>query len=649
MLSYFPTPYQDELLYHIIARYHFALRNTDLRDTLREIFGNENQTPSISFPTGIAAISAHLHKQTEFSPQYLIFNHTLFPLYRPFLPNERARRILNQMINEKGIGIHATIGMMAGSICAKEALAYCPRCVSEDIESLGEPYFHRCHNAQGVMVCYIHGCLLKNYDQSYRTISRLEFIRLDKSKANLNPEYLPPDMTSKLHRIACSVNYLLTHPLIKSNQQSIHKKYLNLLAGKGYLTCQRHVKQQELAQDLIAFYGHDLLSYLQSDVIQDDQSNWLKSITRKPRKTVHPIRHILFINFLCQSIEEFCGTRQSRVNAFGEPPWYCLNPAADHYLEPVVNSCIITPDYKSRKPVGTFSCQCGFIYSRKGPDNNIEDAYKIGRIKQFGPVWEEKLKSLLIEGNRTLRELGREMLCDPKTIVKYAKKLSLDACLNSIMVVNDTTPMVKTNRYDQYFLKYSSDVLTFIKANPDFSKTAVRQALSKQCSWLYRNCREWYDKNLPAPNRAVKKDIPQRVDWAARDTSILFQLKSAFRELLQVPKPLRITRLRLAKFINQRAVIQRHLNKLPRTERFLTTVTESIGDFQRRRIDKASDDLSKEKGTFKAWEVIRKAGIRPEYVSNLMPRIEENIDLLESLVVHDNAYIDIPTDSSLLH
>jgi len=634
MLAYFPNPYKDELLYHVIARYHFALGNTDLRDTLREIFGDEDQLPSISFPTRLCAISAQLPEKTELSPEYLIFNHTLFPLYKPFLPNKRAKQIFNQMINGKGTGIYAAIGMMAGSICAKEALAYCPQCVNEDIEYLGEPYFHRSHNAQGVMVCYIHGCLLKYYDLSYRTSSRLKFIRLNPKRAKLESEYLPHDMTSKLYNVACSVNYLLTHPLIKSNQQSIHKKYVNLLDEKGYLTCRRRVKQQELAQDFIDYYNNDFLSYLQSAINRDDESNWLKAITRKPRKTIHPIRHILFIDFLCQSIEEFFNIRHSQSNAFGEPPWYCLNPAADHYLEPVVNSCIVTPDYKTREPVGTFSCKCGFIYSRKGPDVNIEDSYRIGRIKQFGPVWEEKLKSLLIDGNRILRELGRQMHCDPKTIVKYANKLGLGSYLNSTMVVNDRIPIL-TNNYDQYFPRYSSDVLEFIKANPNYSRTEVHKALYKQCIWLYRNFREWYEENLPTPNGATKKDNPPRIDWAARDTSIMFQLKSAFSDMLQVHKPVRITRLRLARYINQRAVIQRHIDKLPKTERFFRNVTESLEDFQKRRIYKVSDDLFREKRNFKAWEVIRRAGIRPEYVSDLMPRIEENIGIFQTLTHHE--------------
>ncbi|MBV7508768.1 hypothetical protein KW850_26495 [Bacillus sp. sid0103] len=50
----------------------------------------------------------------------------------------------------------------------------------------------------------------------------------------------------------------------------------------------------------------------------------------------------------------------------------------------VLTSCVITRDYKTGLPVGTFTCSCGFVFSRKGPDKTNEDRYKIGRIKELG-------------------------------------------------------------------------------------------------------------------------------------------------------------------------------------------------------------------------------------------------------------------------
>ena len=40
MLGYFPTPYPDELLYSIVARYHIRSGNKSFRQTHQELFDN---------------------------------------------------------------------------------------------------------------------------------------------------------------------------------------------------------------------------------------------------------------------------------------------------------------------------------------------------------------------------------------------------------------------------------------------------------------------------------------------------------------------------------------------------------------------------------------------------------------------------------
>lgn len=628
MLTFFPTLYEDELLYDVIARYHFAIGNCDYRDTLEETFGAKSKVPSIHFPTGIAALSAQLPDITGLSPENLINKHTLFPLYRPFLPQERANKIYNQMLFEKGNGVYASIGMMAGSICARDALAYCPKCIEDDIREYGECYFRRGHNIQGVFVCFKHGCMLKEYSITYKNTSRLEFIRLDYQNASTKAEYFPDDLGEYFIKVALSANYILNNPVNNMNQDLIRAKYLTLLDNMGLLTCSKRIKQQELLQAFKTCYRKDFLSYMQSDIDDHDEDSWIKIVTRKPRKVVHPIRHILFINFLSKITEEFFSLDQTTLPVFGNPPWYCLNPAADHYMEHVIYDCVITPDYKSREPVGTFSCQCGFIYSRKGPDMDIEDKYKIGRIKQFGIVWESKLESLLIEGKHSLRQLGREMKCDPKTIVKYASKLGLEANLNSTMKFD----AIRVNDQDKKISEYCNDILGYINLHPDCSRTTIRQALSKQYRWLNRNNPEWLEYNLPSKRRNCSIGVSkEKVDWAARDTTILFLLKSAYTELIQLPKSVRITRSLLAKCIDKRSLIERHIDKLPHTNQYLNQITESIEEFQKRRIDKVSRDLINDKGVLNEWEIIRRAGIRPEFVNSIKPKIDENIDYFAGL------------------
>ena len=619
MRPFFPTPYEDELLYSLIARYHFLTGNSDYKDTLLEVFGSRNKIPSVHFPSNIGYLCAQFDKKTDFTPERLVHNHTLFPLYSPFLPKERAVRIFNLMISGTESNVQAMIGMMAGSVCSIEGLLYCPSCADNDFKDNGEMYFRRSHNVQGVKVCYKHGCLLKVYRESYRSVSRIEFIRFDHRIADLKPEFLPAENTQqKLHRVAESVHYLLNHHQFDYNQVRIHQKYLNLLNAKGFLTSKGHISQQDLAFAIHRFYGDSLLSMIESGLDKGNEYNWLKVITRKPKRVVHPIRHILLMTFLSGSAEDFFRNDFRPVPVFGEPPWYCLNPAANHYRRRVVVDCKISVDYKTRKPVGTFTCHCGFVYSRKGPDLLPEDKFKIGRIKNFGPEWEEKLHSLLKKGHIGLREIGRMMNCDPKTIVKYTNKLGLADQLQSKMMVQQSLISVPSESKNDFYELYAKEITVFIKDNPKCCRTEIRHALPKQFAWFYRNNPSWLDEHLPLPlTKGLVLGTMARVDWNARDTEILFQLKGAYYELLRLPQPVRITFSRLAKTIGQRAVIQRHIDKLPKTAIFLNEVSESVIEFQQRRIGKVTKEIFQRKGSVKKWEVIREAGIRPEYLDNL--------------------------------
>lgn len=178
-IPYFPIMYEDEIFYSIISRYHLLTGNKNYKDTLKEIFGKESVIPTVEFPSNLYYLENSVLKDINIEIEDIIFNHTLLPFYYPFLNIETQRYIMNRMKNHDGKGIKYKIGFVAGSICKKEGLMYCSECVKEDIEKLGEAYFHRIHQVQGVYVCPKHKCYLKKYPISNRDRSRIEFINLD--------------------------------------------------------------------------------------------------------------------------------------------------------------------------------------------------------------------------------------------------------------------------------------------------------------------------------------------------------------------------------------------------------------------------------------------------------------------------------------
>jgi hypothetical protein len=105
----------------------------------------------------------------------LINQHTLYPFYSSFLPEDRAMLILDSMKSEFGGDIHTRTGIMAGGIVISKYLKFCPECNDEDLSAYGEMYWHRLHQIPGVFVCVKHKVLLQDSTVLVQGYNKHEF------------------------------------------------------------------------------------------------------------------------------------------------------------------------------------------------------------------------------------------------------------------------------------------------------------------------------------------------------------------------------------------------------------------------------------------------------------------------------------------
>ena len=169
MLPFFTDPYPDELIYSAVARYHFYSGNIDCKDTLKEVFQNRSVIPSVEIGSHFSVLVEQLGP--NYSVENLVANHTIYPYYAPFLSKQRQQELL-QDVQGDGKGLYTRLGMVAGGICKKDGLYYCPECATSDIEQHGEPYIHREHQLQGVDFCAHHELKLKKYPVDFSKQSR---------------------------------------------------------------------------------------------------------------------------------------------------------------------------------------------------------------------------------------------------------------------------------------------------------------------------------------------------------------------------------------------------------------------------------------------------------------------------------------------
>ncbi|MCT4507731.1 MAG: TnsD family transposase [Tepidibacter sp.] len=626
MLTFFTDPYENELLYGAIGRYHYYIGNIDYKDTLREIFGNESVIPSIELCAHLDSVANNLGG--KYTADYLIDKHSIFPFYAPFMPKTRREELRYDMKYKDGKGIYAKTGILAGSVCKKEGIYYCPLCSEEEINKYGEVYVHREHQLQGVFVCPHNGAKLKKYKIDRTNASRLEFIRLNEKLLDLNVEYeKDKDIYEKLLKISKAAYYILNNNLYYFNKDTITEKYKAILYSKGLVTTNKRIKQRELYDEFIKYYGPEFLEIMESSIDKDIEYNWLKVITRDSKRTVHPIRHILFINFLVDDIKEFFKPEVNGYNPFGKSPWPCLNYVAEHYKKDVVTELKITTDYKTRLPVGTFTCDCGFIYSRKGPDKNIDDRYKIGRTKEFGSLWEETLKQYLLEHKYGLRELARIMNCDPKTIVKFDKELGIHYFETSNMLVEKQKTNKKENN-DIDIQAYKENIIIAMNENSSYTRTQIRELCKKEYTYLYRYDKDWLlemlPKNISRKNIDYKSD--KRVNWNKRDEEILKVIKEKYNSLLLRDKPIRITKGNLCKEAGILTIIEKKLDKLPRTKEYLDDILESVEAFQLRRARSIVDENLEDKEGIRLWEIQKLSKIRTSDFEKIKTKLEQYID-----------------------
>ncbi|NOJ73556.1 TnsD family Tn7-like transposition protein [Paenibacillus alvei] len=558
LLAYFPTLYEDELLYSGIARYHMNVGNRTQRQTIEDLFGSRLICATTDLPSHLEILASRINNL--YSCEQLIQNHTLFPYYAYFMNQDKIDQAKVLMKRGASQGeVHAILGLLANKVKAPNYLRFCQECYkAEDNEY--EPYWHRSHQLPGVNVCSLHNHPLTISNVDYTTQNhKFEFVALSKIRVEHFPMVdVDARWTEDLEYIAeQSVSILVTSHL-KTNTMP---NYKNFLYEKGYLTAKGRVKFNQLIIKFRQFYSDKLLQFLNCEVTSASET-WFHKVIRSPKEIIHPLRHLLVLRFLKVTLDS---SVKDSSSPFGDGPWPCLNKAADHYHLDVINKCTISRCSKTALPVGTFLCSCGFVYSRRGPDRSSEDKYRIGRIKVFGHVWFERLTEVNAS-NLSLRHKARLLGVDPGTIKNQIELMRKDKVLYSEGSIKEQT-------------RHSESI---VQTSKQFEKCKASTIKFK------------------------------RADWEKRDEILLYSAIKAVNQIKSLPEPQRIPLASIARFSNAgdfSVKILKNLSKLPKTRNFISKQLDTTETYQIRRLVWAANKLNETKGKVEGWRLMRMAGL----------------------------------------
>lgn len=632
-VGYFPTLYNDELVYSACARFHERVRHWNGKATLVELFGSMTASAVVGFPCRLNDLAAALPPGHGYSADRLIDQHTLLPLFTPFLPPERGERLKADMKGREGMAVNKRSGVMASHIPSPERLRYCPLCKEDDEQKVREAYWHRTQQAPGVEVCPEHYVFLEKSDVPIRHLSNpFRFTSIGSSR--LSRTARPLDFTDRSHQILLEVarntSWLLRQRGLKSNLKALHNRYLSLLIARGLATYSGCIHVRKLLRGFDNHFPAPLLSFLGCEFSGRDQekSNWLLRLVREPKNAQHPLRHLLLLSFLGISAELFFRLPEE-INYFGDTPWPCLNPAATHYGEPKITSHSVSYRGKENRPVGTFRCECGFTYARTGPDRLPEDRLRISRMKEFGGVWEKELERLWRDPSSSVTAIARRLCVDPLTVRRHAERLQLHwACPGKVstplkselrLKAEDSVAVFRSRRREN-----RAKWLSAIRCSPKMTMKSLRRRLPRVYAWLVSNDPEWLKSHRPPPRKRAR--APSGVDWKRRDVKLAALVREAASRMITAPgRPRRITKTAVARKVGHVTLLQQKINKLPLTAQVLSGVVESRVDFAVRRVRWAEECYFKEGFMPKRWQLLLRANV---YSLRGAPQVKKAIDLI---------------------
>jgi hypothetical protein len=504
LLNYFPSPYEDELLYSVIARFGIHSGITSSRQLLSTLFLKSNVTLAVDFPGHLKTFVKCLGDSSSLSVDQWIQHHTLYPAYLAFSPAERQQQVLTSARSNNAANVHTRLGVCASFVKPPQYFRVCEQCQIEQRERLGESYWQRSLQLPGVLFCPLHKLPLYITRTRIHAVEKFDFNAAERAQIG---ESLATDAIIKsknlLVPLARNFSMLLqTSPNEKMAYDKLSYFYVELAKKNNLLRGARvdHVRVEEK----FLSYWKIPVSQIFPEVFGSDR-DWLTDLFRKHRKSFHPLCHLMV--------------------------WQAFDMS---------------------DPLLTLDC----IYYFQPPEKHVIE----------------------------------KSLTKPTGEVAKKRKQWRDVCS---------------------------------KKHHGVKWLRQQEGIGALYAWLYRNDKDWLLDNTPQPVKLTVANT--KVDWGKRDKELLESL-----EVLDSKHSKEYLRFRKSKtwFIRHsdaKATLEKHLDKLPLCKNFIDSHLETVEEFHQRKIVAAVRELTEEGSALPTWVIIRRAGIREQFVTDTLIKFIQDL------------------------
>lgn len=632
-LGFFPTPYPDELFYSVLCRYHIRCGVPLMGITNREISGYKFGS-NIYIPQAIGRLAELLPNETGMNAEYFLRNTTVFPFIKPFIPLERSKRIVDILQNNESESAYKISGFSRVESLKIHYLRYCPLCIKEDNQKYGEAYWHRVHQLPGVYFCPVHEIPI--LDSEMRTTLTGRIFYPASAVKICSTETVPKFLSSiseKMLSLSKDAAWVLEYGYESGSLEKTMQKYYALIGQKGLLLPSgKKIITSRLNEAITEFFGTEFLDILM--IQSKNVTPWSSDLFYKKNKLSNPIWHLLMIQFLRGTAENFFHKEITAISPYGTGPWMCRNPVCDYHMQNVIEHIEVIYDQSRFK--ATFSCPyCGYTYRRSNGGHVDETQNGLLRycIVDYGWKWEELMLKYLKDGVPVMK-ITKLMHCGYRKVMEFgAANGFFEPERVPKRYQGYYTPVEKTENstysYSERRKLYRQKWSTLVAENTNMSRSELIRRLPAVHRWLIDNDLEWYERNSPPSRRHTN------ADWKHRDIKWLEEIEHVVEGLLQSKeRPVWIS-MRIIERLTGLHNLSRavHEGKLPLTKAYLDKNIETRDEWNRRRIIWAANKLYEEEKLIGLFALRKASGLSKkmfepltEYASGYIHELQRNND-----------------------
>ncbi len=553
-LPFFPALREGELLYSALARHCHWAGSGSPKANAAMLFGSRSSIVSLDFPNRLSELAARM--PGGYTPDYLIERHTLAPYYLAFAPTHIGR-VVREGMKHDGRDLHLVSGVAAFRLGRVTRLRFCPQCLREMCATWGSAHWRRDHQLPSVLLCPDHGIVLRDsmIDLAVSNRHRYSAANSDtcpEASSHVTGPINAADQQTLL-RLARASAALLDGGNCPDSLDDLTRFYRGELRNKGLMRSRKQADQARLGREFADRFGPILLRFPALACDGRLRGDWLAALTRRQRKICHPMEHLMLRDLLL--------ARNREAMPWGEAPWSCRNPLAEHRGQHVVTNL---RTYRNKGTlVAVFTCGCGYRFTRTLSTGGILGA---PRFRDYGPLLHDELTKLIAQ-RLSLRAVARRLEIDPKTVVALAVRHRIEM------------PWTSGRR----------------KAAVVKDKPATDSS--------------------PQPRLRRATSLPRR-DWQQIDVTLAEKLRRAASSLRQVTPPVRVTTASLEReAIAKRGWIAKRRHKLGESVETISNAVETLSAFRTRRINYWVAEARSRGHEPKPWEVLRRAGVNQDIIS----------------------------------